>query len=360
MQRKLLKGLITLLGASMGLTLVVLLFQLLADRNIFNIYGQIPYWSIILGLVVIFFVFALLFFVLSPAIISGFARATHAVVSRMRKMPMIDIVVGTAGLIVSLVLAFLITTSFRGIIHIAWIELVISIIIYGLMVNVFWQVCVRRRSEIVAIFSRRKQGASIESGSGQKILDTNVIIDGRIFDILKTGFIEGTIIIPEFVLKELRHIADSADQLKRTKGRRGLDILNRIQKELDILVMVDERSYDEIEEVDSKLLRLAQDMDSVIITNDFNLNKVAEVHNINVLNINDLSNALKPVLASGEELNVFIMKEGKEKGQGVAYLDDGTMIVIEGGAEDVGNELRISVTSVLQTSAGRMIFAKKI
>jgi uncharacterized protein YacL len=191
-----------------------------------------------------------------------------------------------------------------------------------------------------------------------KILDTSVIIDGRIFDILKTGFVEGPIVIPSFVLEELRHIADSSDGLKRTRGRRGLDILNQIQKELPLIVEISERDFDNIQEVDSKLLKLGQVTSGKIITNDFNLNKVAEFQGVAVLNINELANAIKPVVIPGEEMHIQIVKDGKESGQGVAYLDDGTMIVVESGRKYVGEVVDVVVTSVLQTAAGRMIFAR--
>lgn len=191
-----------------------------------------------------------------------------------------------------------------------------------------------------------------------KILDTSVIIDGRIADICKTGFIEGTLVIPEFVLEELQHIADSSDLLKRNRGRRGLDILNKIQKELDVKVLIYEGDYEEIGEVDSKLVKLAKALRGKVVTNDFNLNKVCELQGVSVLNINDLANAVKPVVLPGEEIVVQVIKDGKEHGQGVAYLDDGTMIVVEGGREFIGTTMEVLVTSVLQTSAGRMIFAK--
>lgn len=191
-----------------------------------------------------------------------------------------------------------------------------------------------------------------------KILDTSVIIDGRIFDICRTGFIEGPIIIPSFVLEELRHIADSSDSLKRNRGRRGLDVLNRIQKELDIEVGIYEDTSDDNTEVDVKLLKLGQKLGAKVVTNDYNLNKVAEFQGVAVLNINDLANAVKPVVLPGEEMLVQVIKDGKETGQGVAYLDDGTMIVIDGGKKHVGQSIDVLVTSVLQTSAGRMIFAK--
>ncbi|MFD2672497.1 PIN/TRAM domain-containing protein [Marinicrinis sediminis] len=191
-----------------------------------------------------------------------------------------------------------------------------------------------------------------------KILDTSVIIDGRIADICKTGFVEGTLVIPEFVLEELQHIADSSDLLKRNRGRRGLDILNKIQKELDVKVLIYEGDFEEISEVDSKLVKLAKVLEGKVVTNDYNLNKVCELQGVPVLNINDLANGVKPVVLPGEEILVQVIKDGKEHGQGVAYLDDGTMIVVEGGREYIGSMIEVLVTSVLQTSAGRMIFAK--
>ncbi len=196
------------------------------------------------------------------------------------------------------------------------------------------------------------------TGKQLKILDTSVIIDGRIADICKTGFLEGTLVIPGFVLEELQHIADSSDVLKRNRGRRGLDILNKIQKELPIKVEIYEGDFEEISEVDSKLVKLAKVTSGMVVTNDFNLNKVCELQGVSVLNINDLANAVKPVVLPGEELNVQVIKDGKEQHQGVAYLDDGTMIVVEGGRDHIGKHLDVVVTSVLQTSAGRMIFAK--
>ena len=191
-----------------------------------------------------------------------------------------------------------------------------------------------------------------------KILDTSVIIDGRIFDICQTGFVEGPLVIPGFVLNELRHISDSADGLKRNRGRRGLDILNKIQKELSIETQIYEEDFPEIAEVDAKLLKLAQVLNGKVVTNDFNLNKVAEFQGVPVLNINELANAIKPVLLPGEEMKVVVMKDGKEASQGIAYLDDGTMIVVEGGRKFISEEIMVVVTSVLQTAAGRMIFAK--
>lgn len=219
-----------------------------------------------------------------------------------------------------------------------------------------------KQEELLRVLSRgsaNDAGSSTDRGIEEhKILDTSVIIDGRIADICKTGFIEGTIVIPEFVLEELQHIADSSDLLKRNRGRRGLDILNKIQKELEVKVLIYEGDFEEISEVDSKLVKLAKVLRGKVVTNDFNLNKVCELQGVSVLNINDLANAVKPVVLPGEEIIVQVIKDGKEHGQGVAYLDDGTMIVVEGGREYIGTTMEVLVTSVLQTSAGRMIFAK--
>jgi uncharacterized protein YacL len=191
-----------------------------------------------------------------------------------------------------------------------------------------------------------------------KILDTSAIIDGRIADLCRTGFLEGVLIIPNFVLNELQKIADSADSLRRNRGRRGLDLLNKIQKENHVAIRIFDRDYEELTDVDTKLLKLAREIEAKVITNDFNLNKVAELYGVQVLNINELSNAIKPAVLPGEEMLVRILRDGKEFGQGIAYLEDGTMIVVEGGKSFIGIELEILVTSVLQTSAGRMIFAK--
>jgi len=191
-----------------------------------------------------------------------------------------------------------------------------------------------------------------------KILDTSVIIDGRIADLIDTKFIEGVLIVPKFVLEELQQIADSADSIKRIRGRRGLDVLNRLKKDKNTLIRITDQDFPEITEVDSKLVKLAKTLNAKIITNDFNLYKVAEIQGITVLNINQLANALKPVVLPGERMKIVVVKEGKDPGQGIGYLDDGTMIVVDSGKKYVGEEVFITVTSVLQTPAGRMIFAK--
>ncbi|MDF0643567.1 MAG: TRAM domain-containing protein [Nitrospira sp.] len=191
-----------------------------------------------------------------------------------------------------------------------------------------------------------------------KVLDTSVIIDGRVADLCETGFLEGTFLVPHFILDELQHIADSSDSLKRARGRRGLDILNKVQKMPEVDVRIIDEDFPQVKEVDAKLVVLAKKMNAKIITNDLNLNKVAELQGVRVLNINELCNALRPVVLPGETIRVFVLKEGKEAGQGVAYLDDGTMIVVDNARRYIGKNVDVVVTSVLQTTAGRMIFTR--
>ncbi|MBN2206490.1 MAG: TRAM domain-containing protein [Candidatus Aminicenantes bacterium] len=197
-----------------------------------------------------------------------------------------------------------------------------------------------------------------ESGRGYKILDTSVIIDGRITDICDTAFIDGTLVVAQFVLKELQLVADSPDALKRQRGRRGLDVLDRLQKSTQVQVQIVEIDFPEVRDVDSKIIELAKRLDGKIVTNDFNLNKVARLQGLVVLNINELANALKPVVLPGESMRVFILKEGKEKDQGVAYLDDGTMVVVDNSRRLIGQTIPVTVTSVLQTTVGKMIFGR--
>lgn len=193
-----------------------------------------------------------------------------------------------------------------------------------------------------------------------KLLDTNILIDGRIYDLVNTGFIEGTLIVPNFVLYELQYIADSADSIKRVRGRRGLDILNKLRDEKKVPVEMYEGDFDDIQEVDSKLIKLAKLLDAVVVTNDYNLNKVSEFQNVEVLNVNALAKALKPRVVPGEKMTVRVIKNGTERQQGVAYLDDGTMIVVEDGRYYLNTSIEVVVTSALQTDAGRMIFAKPV
>jgi uncharacterized protein YacL len=205
-------------------------------------------------------------------------------------------------------------------------------------------------------------GIFVEKGAAKThplILDTSVIIDGRVADIAETGFLSGTLVIPQFVLRELQQIADSADSIKRNRGRRGLDILQRLQKKKgNYEIVISEADYPDIREVDHKLIEAARQLEGKIVTNDFNLNKVAQLRGVSVLNINELANALKPVVLPGEIMRVFVLKEGKEYNQGVAYLDDGTMVVVDNARRMIGKNVDVSVTSVLQTTAGKMIFGR--
>lgn len=302
----------------------------------------------------------------SPWLIQRFWQFTLWIEARLNKIPISDIISGALGLTIGLIIANLIGSAFSHLpvpILDSVLPIVLSIILGYLGMNM----AVKKREELAGFFSglswvggKEKNREKVVSNNmyPYKILDTSVIIDGRIADICKSGFLEGTLIIPVFVLEELQHIADSSDLLKRNRGRRGLDILNRIQKELGMYVQIDARDFEEISEVDRKLVKMGQLMKAKIVTNDYNLNKVAELQGVPVLNINELSNAVKPVVLPGEEMVVHVIKDGKEFGQGVAYLDDGTMIVVDGGKKHIGETIGVLVTSVLQTAAGRMIFAK--
>ncbi|NMA96459.1 MAG: PIN/TRAM domain-containing protein [Clostridiales bacterium] len=305
--------------------------------------------------------FMIITYILSNKIIGYIVMLTEHIEQRLQQLPMSDVIAGVFGLIIGLIIAYLITSPL-GQLKLGWLLSVITAVIYLLFGYLGISIATKRIEEISKILNFKKIGKEkdthVQGGNIPKVLDTSVIIDGRIFDICRTGFVEGPLIIPSFVLEELRHIADSSDTLKRNRGRRGLDILNRIQKELEIPVKIWEGDIEEILEVDTKLLKLAQLLDGKVVTNDYNLNKVAEFQGVPVLNINELANAVKPVVLPGEEMKVQVIKDGKEMGQGVAYLDDGTMIVVDGGKKHVGESIGVMVTSVLQTAAGRMIFAK--
>ena len=213
-------------------------------------------------------------------------------------------------------------------------------------------------SRYSAPHSAREKDAGAKKHHHAKILDTSVIIDGRIADICEAGFVEGPMVVPQFVLKELQQIADSSDSLKRNRGRRGLDVLQRIQQNQDLDINIIETDFPRVKEVDTKLVLLGKEICGMVMTNDFNLNKVAELQGVRVLNINELANAVKPVVLPGEDMSVFVIKEGKEHNQGVGYLDDGTMVVVDHAKHRIGEQIPVSVTSVLQTTAGRMIFTK--
>ncbi len=324
------------------------------------------------------FICGLIFLILLPKFEKSIKEAFNGFAKKMRSMPIQQIVVFIVALIISLVVASLLSSPILRLDMADWIKIILVMGIYIILIYLCYIICAVKYADIEAIFRHLPQAAKEKAESqsftsrfrvgkrntapaGQpvpKILDTSVIIDGRILDILRTGFVDGPIVIPTFVLEELQYIADSADSIKRNRGRRGLDILNQIRKELDVEVMVSQKDYDDLTEVDSKLLRMATEMKGKIITNDYNLNKVAEVQGVMVLNTNELTNAVKTVVLAGEKMVISIIKEGKEYNQGVAYLDDGTMIVVENGRKHIGKTCEVVVSSVLQTSAGRMIFAR--
>jgi len=318
---------------------------------------------------VLMILFGLIFFILFPVILSGVEKLSKIVETSMDNMRLVDIGLGIGGLVIGLVIAMLVSFAFYQI-PFPWVGGVLTMIIYVALGYIGFTLPIKKREEILLALqggkrdkdsniqgaqkrSVKKKGASIP-----KLLDTSVIIDGRIFDICKTGFIEGPLVIPVFVLNELQLISDSSDELKRNRGRRGLDILNKIQTDLDIEVQITEQDFDDTREVDAKLVKLGKLTKGKILTNDYNLNKVATVQGVDVLNINELANAVKPVVLPGEEMKVLLVKGGKENGQAVAYLDDGTMIVVENGKKYIGSSTQVLVTSILQTAAGRMIFAK--
>ena len=300
---------------------------------------------------------------LTRPLMSGAVRLTVIAEQYLQRTPTQDLVMGSVGLIIGLIIANLIGNllSFLGPVgKLVWILITLFLSYLGLSIGI------KKREELLALFATfpkfgKDRALKSELKAGHfKILDTSVIIDGRIAELCESGFIEGVMLIPAFVLEELRHIADSPDLLKRNRGRRGLDILNKMRKDVDIKVQIydNNRGLEDVAEVDTKLVKLAQKLGGKIITNDYNLNKVAELHGVKVLNINELANAVKPVVLPGEEMVVQLVKDGKEMGQGVAYLDDGTMIVVDNGKRYMNQTIPVLVTSVLQTAAGRMIFAK--
>ena len=332
------------------MTVAVGLLYALYNNNIWGIQEYVADYAVILFGIFIGIIYFILF---SDVAADAIMKQVGIAEGKLVKMEIKELITGVSGIVIGLIIANLIGVALNGYGIVGTGITVILNITLGVL---GYRVATRKRDELeMPMFSKSAQ-TKVSAGR-PKILDTSVIIDGRILDLLHTGFIEGKIVIPTFVLDELRHIADSSDSLKRNRGRRGLDILNEIQKQLDVPVIIKEFNTKEKIEVDSKLLKMAEKMDAYVVTNDYNLNKVAEVQGVRVLNINELANAVKPMLIPGEEMTVTIIKAGKENGQGIAYLNDGTMIVIE-GSERIGETLQVVVTSVLQTSAGRMIFTK--
>ena len=271
-----------------------------------------------------------------------------------------DLLAGTVGLLIGLIIANLIGFAFARLPIIGAYGPIVFNLVFG---YAGMSIAVHKKAEVPGLLAnfrlgRQSKERSVKKTESTKLLDTSSIIDGRIAELCATGFLEGPLLAPVFVLEELQLIADSADLLKRTKGRRGLDILKQMQEDGHVDVRIINDDFDDIQGVDSKLVRLGRELKAKVITNDYNLNKVAELQGVVVLNINDLANAMKPARVPGEEMTVLIVKAGKEENQGIAYLEDGTMIVVENGQKYIGMSVPVTVTSVLQTSAGRMIFVK--
>lgn len=379
-----------ILGSSIGYYVLPLLWDMININISFFYY---PLFNIVLGAIILFLIYGLT----QPLLMRFFRNIERD----MRQLSIEKVLVSAVGVIIGLVLAWLINIP---LVAIGWpfisniLPIVLTIVLGVLGFYIFSNKSVEimemltrfpqvRRSESTdtaitedvqldketresdllthsegldmytdALLSLRQ--AADEAYQPYKILDTSVIIDGRILDVLKAGFIEGVIVVPNFVLKELQYIADSADSLKRVRGRRGLDILNQIQALDDVVVDFYAGDFDDESEVDLKLLRLAKLVDGVVVTNDYNLNKVSQFHKIKVLNINELANSLKSVVIPGETISVHIVKAGTERQQGVAYMDDGTMIVVEEGKHHIDETLSVEITSAIQTNAGRMVFAK--
>lgn len=289
----------------------------------------------------------------SPIIIG---RPYRLFVHLASRTPLLDLLVGIIGLILGLIVAALLAYPLSFLPY--WLGHTLPAIAAVTCAYLGISLFLTRGREITAFVQGRLGHSEQATGPSPILVDTSSIIDGRILDLAQTGFLRGTLLVPRFVLIELQHVADSPDPLKRNRGRRGLEILNRLQKESTAPVEISDADARDIPDVDSKLVKLGRQMDCPIITNDFNLNRVAELQGVTVLNVNELANALKPVVLPGEEMAVRIIQEGKEYNQGVGYLDDGTMIVVENGRAHLHQEIDIVVTRVLQTVAGRMIFAQ--
>ena len=359
MLKKLIRIVISLAGVSTGIAIASSILSNIEVENYINlpIAGSLAEFLIkaLSGLIL-----GIIIYVISPLLMSAGKKLAKGIEREILKVPSEQFVLGFLGLISGLVLAYFIHSLIKEVLIITLLNNVIGLILYLFLGYLGVRVALSSKMDFSRIFEHFNKSNVYKKGSEirPKVLDTSVIIDGRLLDICKTKFIEGPLIIPEFVLKELRHIADASDPLKRKRGRRGLDILNKLQTEIDNEVIIDNTDFKDETEVDIKLLKLAKKLNGFVATHDFNLNKVALVHGVDVLNINALANAVKPVVIPGEEMVIEVVKEGKENNQGLAYLDDGTMIVVEEGKNLIGETVTVIVTTALQTAAGKMIFVK--
>ncbi len=291
--------------------------------------------------------------------ISGLLIAALALIfeERVKRAPLRIVAGGAVGLITGLIVANLLTYPLMINNDNRYLELSAYLLANCVIGYLGLSIGMKKGDELDGDFFKGPSSQAKAKSSGL-IIDTSVIIDGRIAEVCETGFLDGELIVPQFVLQELQYIADSPDPVKRARGKRGLDVLKSIQSSKKVDVSITERDFPDIREVDSKLVALAKELHGKIVTNDANLNKVAELHGVNVLNLNKLATAMKPVVLPGEVMNILVLKEGKEHGQGVGYLEDGTMVVIDNAREHLGKLIDVSITSVLQTTGGRMIFSK--
>ena len=357
MRRRMITLIYILVGAAVGFYYLPLLWGIL---NITLNPALLVFIDIIIG--------ALIFWLLSLPLVSGTEKLIQRIEKELTKRSPVYLFFGTLLTIIGLVLAVLISiplwrTRIPVINNILPILLMIVFSYFGFRIGTTrlddW-----RKAFTHAKSSKNDGGNVIERQDDNyhhyKILDTNILIDGRIYDLVKTGFLEGTLLVPNFVLYELQYIADSGESIKRVRGRRGLDILNKLRKEKIVPIEMYDGDFEDIPEVDSKLIALAKKVDGVIVTNDYNLNKVIQFQNVQVLNINNLAKSLRPRVIPGETMTVVVVKKGTERQQGVAYLDDGTMVVVEDGRYFMDKQIEVEVTSALQTDAGRMIFARPL
>lgn len=315
----------------------------------------------VLSVILSVIIFAGVGYVVGGVVGRRLAKVFNWVESKLQKVTPMELALSVGGLLIGLILALLISLPF-GFLRIPFLQFSVAIFAFALFGYSGVRIAHKKARDFPASL-RANMGsnaslAGLHEMARDKILDTSAIIDGRIADVVKTGFIEGRLMVPGFILRELQTIADSDDQPKRNRGRRGLDILKTLQREPKAHLEILDRDYPDQVLVDAKLVSLARDNGAVIVTNDFNLNKVADLHGVSVLNLNEVANALKPVVLPGEVIRIELIREGKEEGQGVGYLDDGTMVVVDGGRFFIGQKVEAEVTSVLQTPAGRMIFGK--
>ena len=358
MLKRIIRLIYVLLGAAVGFYYLPLLWDILNLR--INI-AVLVFMDVAIG--------AIIFWLLSLALVKPTVKVIHQVEHDLTSKSTIYIFFGALLTILGLVLAVLISIPLWRT-HIPVINNVLPILLMVVFSYYGFQIGTSRLDEWKSLALARRNKENGDKGSvikrqddnyhHYKILDTNILIDGRIYDLVKTGFLEGTLLVPNFVLYELQYIADSGESIKRVRGRRGLDILNKLRKEKIVPIEMYDGDFEDIPEVDSKLIALAKKVDGVIVTNDYNLNKVIQFQNVDVLNINNLAKSLRPRVIPGETLKVVVVKKGTERQQGVAYLDDGTMVVVEDGRYFMNDPIEVEVTSALQTDAGRMIFARPL